>query len=231
MHRVSQGENIMKCPRCGSPVAATSRACASCGAPLPARTGPGCARPAGLAMIVLAACLAAGLILLYLGRFAYRQMPFEASVRNPSDPAGDVYTLSADQQAAVAQHGSPQAFSILFYEELDENNAVVPVRHEVWSYYSEGVALSFLDGQAAGEQPLSVIEDEIEAVPYRPEQFEAFMSLGQILDSTGLRSLFVVPTEAELVPGGEVIHGDQITFGLKGGELLSVETHALVPEG
>ena len=93
------------------------------------------------------------------------------------------------------------------------------------------MALSFLDVAAAGEQPLGVTEEKIEPVPYRPEQFEAFMSLEQVLDSTGLRSFLIVPTEAELVLGGEVIHGDQITLGLKDGEPLSVETHALVPEG
>jgi hypothetical protein len=172
-----------------------------------------------------------GIVLLYLARYAYRQMPVEASVRNPAEPTGDVYALSPDQQAAVAAHGAPQAFSILFYEERDENGALVPVRHEIWSYYTEGVALSFLDGQAAGELSLDVTMEDIEPVPYRPEQFEAFMSLEQLLGSTGLLSFLIVPTEPELVLGGEVYHGDQITFGMKNDELLSVETHALVPEG
>jgi hypothetical protein len=57
------------------------------------------------------------------------------------------------------------------------------------------------------------------------------MSLDDLIDSTGLLSFLIVPTEPELVLGGELYHGDQITFGLKHDELLSVETHALVVEG
>jgi hypothetical protein len=182
-------------------------------------------------MMALGGILAIGILLLYLGRYAYRQTPLEASVRNPTEPTGDVYALSADQRAAVAERGYPEAFTILFYEELDENGAVVPVRHEVWSYYTSGVSISFLDGQAAGELPLEATVGEVEPVPYRPEQFTAFMSLDDLIDSTGLLSFLIVPTEPELVLGGELYHGDQITFGLKHDELLSVETHALVVEG
>jgi hypothetical protein len=182
-------------------------------------------------MLATGALLVLGLMLLYVGRYAYRQLPVEAELREPGPITGDVYPLSADQQAIVAQRGHPQAFSILFYEELDEEGAVVPVRSEVWSYFDQGIALSFLDGLAAGETKLEVPAVEITPVPYRPEQFSAFMSLEAILDSTGLLSFLIVPTEAELVPGGEVYHADQITFGMKHGELLSVETHALVPQG
>ena len=221
----------MKCPRCGSSLPKKARSCPSCGAPVRSSGSLGCGKPAGLLMLLLGGVLGIVLLLLYLGRYAYRQMPLEAEVRDPGEPTGDVYALSADQQAAVAESGYPEAFAILFYEELDENGAVVPVRHEVWSYYTEGVVLSFLDGQAAGEEPLDVAVDNIEPVPYRPEQFEPFMSLDELLDSTGLLSFLIVPTEPELVLGGEVYHGDQITFGMKNGELLSVETHALVPEG
>lgn len=221
----------MKCERCGFVLPKKAQSCPSCGALVRSGWSGGCAKPAGILMLMLGGIIGIVILLLYLGRYAYRQMPKEASVRNPTEPTGDVYALSADQQAAVAERGYPEAFAILFYEELDENGAVVPVRHEVWSYYTEGLALSFLDGQAAGEEPLEVTVDEIEPVPYRPEQFEAFMSLDQLLGSTGLLSFLIVPTEPELVLGGEVYHGDQITFGMKSGELLSVETHALVPEG
>ncbi len=222
----------MKCPRCGSSLPRNAKACPSCGAAVRGSgSGAGCGKPAGILMLLLGGLLGVVVVLLYLGRYAYRQMPLEASVRNPTEPTGDVYALSADQQAAVADRGYPEAFAILFYEELDENGAVVPVRHEVWSYYTDGVAISFLDGQAAGEMPLEVTVDEIEPVPYRPEQFDAFMSLDELLDATGLLSFLIVPTEPELVLGGQVYHGDQITFGMKNDELLSVETHALVPEG
>lgn len=221
----------MKCTHCGTSLPTNARICPSCGAPARRGSGPGCGKLAGVLMFIVGGFLALAIALLYVGRYAYRQMPVEASVRDPAEPTGDVYSLSADQQAAVAERGYPEAFAILFYEELDENSAIVPVRHEVWSYYSSGVAISFLDGQAAGEEPLDVAVDDIEPVPYRPEQFEAFMSLDELLDSTGLLSFLIVPTEPELVLGGEVYHGDQITFGMKNGELLSVETHALVPEG
>ena len=221
----------MKCSRCGLALPKKAQSCPSCGAPVRSGLSGGCAKPAGILMLILGGILGIVILLLYLGRYAYRQMPLEASVRNPMEPTGDVYALSADQQAAVVDRGYPEAFAILFYEEFDENGAVVPVRHEVWSYYTDGVAISFLDGQAAGDMSLEAGVDEIEPVPYRPEQFDAFMSLDELLDATGLLSFLIVPTEPELVLGGQVYHGDQITFGMKNDELLSVETHALVPEG
>jgi len=221
----------MKCPVCGAALPSGARSCTSCGAPARRGSGLGWGKLSGVLMLIAGGFLALAIVLLYVGRYAYRQMPLEAEVRDPGEPTGDAYALSADQQAAIADRGYPEAFAILFYEELDENGAVVPVRHEVWSYYTDAVAISFLDGQAAGEVPLEVTVDEIEPVPYRPEQFDAFMSLDELLDATGLLSFLIVPTEPELVLGGQVYHGDQITFGMKNDELLSVETHALAPEG
>ncbi|MCJ7678671.1 MAG: hypothetical protein MUO35_13235, partial [Anaerolineales bacterium] len=155
----------MNCTRCGSRLGKNDQVCRACGTPAPRPSGRGCGKPAGILMLVIGAFLALAIVLLYLGRYAYRQMPLEASVRSPSEPTGNVYSLSPDQQAAVAERGYPEAFSILFYEELDENGVVVPVRHEIWSYYTQGVAISFLDGGAAGEGPLDVNVDEIEPVP------------------------------------------------------------------
>lgn len=222
----------MKCTRCGASLPRNVRTCPSCGAKVgSAGSAPGRGMIIGLLMLLVGGLLGVGILLLYVGRYAYRQMPVEASVHNPSELTGDACTLSADQQAALAERGYPEAFTILFYEELDENGAVVPVRHEVWTYYNSGVAVSFLDGQAAGEVPLETTSDGIEPAPHRPEQFAAFMSLDELLGSRGLLSFLIVPTEPDLVLGGEVYHGDQITFGMKDDELLSVEAHALVPEG
>jgi hypothetical protein len=64
-------------------------------------------------------------------------------------------------------------------------------------------------------------------MPYRPEQFVAYMSLEELIAAAGLETYLVVPLEKELVEGGEVYYADELTFGLKNDELLYVEALAL----
>ena len=139
--------------------------------------------------------------------------------------------LSADQQDVRTSLGPPEAFTILFYEEALEDGSIGDVRFEVWSYYSDQVEYTFINGEQVGEDPIDIELGELVQIPYAPEQFRAYMSLDEVLASAGLDAFMVVPLEKELVEGGEVFYADELTFGLKDDELLYIEALALEVEG
>ncbi len=156
-----------------------------------------------------------------LAPFAIRDIP---TAKEP----GQGYSLSAEQAALVGQLGYPESFAILFYEEQQADNTTAQVRAETWTYYSQDKVITFVDGVKTDEQKVGASVTGVIPIPYKPEQFTKFMSLQDLVASAGLTEVMDIPLERELVEGGEVYYGDQITFGMKDGELLYVETLALV---
>jgi hypothetical protein len=120
---------------------------------------------------------------------------------------------------------------ILFYEETLDDGSIGDVRLETWSYYTQGVEYTFINGDQVGENPIEVEIGELAGVPYRPEQFAAYMTLNQVVAAAGLESFLVVPLERELVEGGAVYYADRLTFGLQDDELRYVEALALEVDG
>ena len=139
--------------------------------------------------------------------------------------------LSPEQLSVRAELGSPEAFSILFYEEELLDGSYGDVRFEAWSYYNDGVEYTFINGELVGEDPIEIDVGELIQIPYTPEQFVAYMNLEEVIASARLDTFLVVPLEKELVDGGEVYYADELTFGLKDDELLYVEALALEVEG
>lgn len=142
------------------------------------------------------------------------------------------YSLSGDQAAVIDHLGNPEAFSILFYEEEQVDGSLIDVRFETWSYYSGGLEYTFINGDQVAEDLLEIeLLGELVPIPYRPEQFIAYMSLDEVIASGGLETYLVVPLEKELVDSGEVYYADELTFGMKNDELLYIEALALELEG
>jgi hypothetical protein len=179
-----------------------------------------------------------GLGVLLVGLFAgvlfvggwreYKLMP--KIVEGASSEAANVelYTLTDDQLEVVADMGPPQAFTILFYEEELQDGSLSDVRLETWDYYTLRAEYTFINGDFVAEDLLDAeLTGEISPIPYRPEQFVAYMTLDEVLTSAGLERYLVVPLEKELVDGGEVYYAGELTFGLKNNELLYIETLAL----
>lgn len=135
--------------------------------------------------------------------------------------------LSSDQQGVRTSLGPPEAFTILFYEEELEDGTLGDVRFETWSYYSDGVEYTFINGVLEAEDPIDIELGDLVQIPYTPEQFQAYMSLEEVVASAGLDTFMVVPLEKELVEDGEVFYADELTFGLKDDELLYIEALAL----
>jgi len=182
---------------------------------------------AGLALI-----LAMAIVVLAGGWVEYQAAPKIVEGLEPGAMEIAQNTLSADQQIVIDRLGFPEAFSILFYEEELEDGSLGDVRFETWSYYTSALEYTFINGELVAEDPLEIdLAGELVPIPYRPEQFVAYMNLEEVIASAGLETYLVVPLEKELVDGGEVYYADELTFGLKNDELLYVEALALEMDG
>lgn len=159
-----------------------------------------------------------------------RTFPKSVEVSQPREAPSFHYTLSPAQTDALNRLGPPQAFSILFYDVVEAEGGPATVRVETWTYYDTGQSLQFYNGTLIDQAPIDRPAGAVVASPYRPEQFAAYMSLEQVLSTTGLTTYLVVPWEAELVAGGSSYYGTQLIWGLQGDRLLSVEGLALIGE-
>jgi hypothetical protein len=168
-------------------------------------------------------------IIVFIGGWqSYQQEPKIVDGIEPESLALSSYTLSGDQAAVIDQREYPEAFAILFYEEEKKDGSYTAVRFETWSYYTSGLEYTFINGAQVAEDPLEIeLAGELVPIPYRPEQFVAYMSLDEVVVSASLETYLVVPLEQELVEDGEVYYADELTFGLKDDELLYVEVLAL----
>jgi hypothetical protein len=181
------------------------------------------------ALVVI--CLVAGGVFFGGGYAEYWALPKTVEDVQVEIAAAAPLPLSSDQQQVRAELGDPEAFMILFYEEPLDNGSIGDVRTETWSYYTQGVEYTFINGEKVGEDPIGVEIRELAPVPYRPEQFAAYMNLEDVIAAAQLDSFLLVPLEKEIVEGGEVYYADRLTFGLKDDELRYVEALALEVEG
>ncbi len=173
---------------------------------------------AGVALAVTAAMTTA-LAIVARGALAHSARLVTGTA--PEAPAHSPYSLGSDHAVTIRDHGVPQAFTLLFYEE-----AGAPVRAETWSYYDQGLEVDFVDGELQAERAIGFANGEVLPVPYRPDQFAGFMTLDEVLASAQIDSFLVVPLEKELVEGGEMYYADEIMFGMKGGRLRYVQVLA-----
>jgi hypothetical protein len=137
------------------------------------------------------------------------------------------YQLSTAQREAIGANGYPDGFTLLFYD--DEATGKV-MRFETWLYLLPGMQYSFLNGEDQGVESIAAIDSEVLDMTYYPEQFTAYMSLEEVLSAAGLTEMMVMPLEEALVPGGQSFFGDRITFGLKNGQLMYLETLPFVSD-
>ena len=159
---------------------------------------------AGLGCGVFAvACLLLSGYVAIEGYREYQSLPKLVDGVESQIDAPALESLTVEQQTVRTTLGSPEAFTILFYEEEMEDGTFGDVRFETWSYYSDGVEYTFINGELVAEDPLVIDLGELIQIPYTPEQFRAYMSLDEVIASAGLDAFMVVPLEKELVEGGE----------------------------
>jgi len=141
------------------------------------------------------------------------------------------YTLSAEQQQVVDEIGYPDSFTLLFYQDLDEQDQFYDIRFESWHYGAAGRDIVFVNGETISDEPADAREDGLVAAPYRPEQFSASMRLKDVLASAGISGYVRAAADPALVASGEVYIASQLAFGMKAGRLMAVETVPLEAEG
>jgi len=179
------------------------------------------------------AVLTGGIVLLLVLYLAVGWQSYQDAPKIVSEVESDIliteeYDLGQDQMDAYLEYGFPEAFRILFYDEMLPDGSIVPVRLESWTYYSQGVELSFLNGEKSGLETLNNPQlGNLILSPYYPEQFTAYMSLDEVMTAAGLDEYAVVPLEKDYLEGSEVYYGPQLSFGMKDGELRMVEVMGL----
>jgi hypothetical protein len=146
-------------------------------------------------------------------------------------PAQAPYTLSTEQQQLVDEIGYPDTFTLLFYQDLDEQDQAYDIRFECWHYGAAGRDVVFVNGEKLNDESASAPEGALVAAPFRPEQFSASMGLKDVLASAGISEYVRAAADPGLVASGEVYFASQLTFGMKAGHLMAVETVPLEAEG
>lgn len=180
---------------------------------------------------MLCLLLTIGGIFLYAGWQGLQEAPKLIEDFQPGAQLEDPYNLSEEQMSTLVNRGYPEAFTLLFYEEELVGGEVQDVRFETWDYYSQGVQITFINGELKGTDALDLEEiGPLASLPYYPEQFEAYMSLDAVLAAAGLKTYVEIPMEKAFLEGGDLYYGDSMTFGLVDGELRYLEALALIEE-
>ena len=177
-----------------------------------------------LLIIIVFMCIISTVVFLVFSYREFQRSPKLVEGVKVRNPAGEVYTLSADQTEIVNLYGQPDSFSILFYDEEFDPEYAGEVRDEVWRYYKEGIAYTFYNGILTYEEPISNPSNNWIMPVYTPAQFTAKANLTTILATTGIRDYFELPLEDELIDGGTLYYAPGLTFGLANDQLIYVET-------
>ena len=168
---------------------------------------------------------------LYAGWLGYKEAPMIVEVQESSPQLQDPYTLSSAQEEQLFTYGYPEAFTILFYEEETTSGGAAPVRLETWDYYTQGIGLTFINGELTAEDVIEIDNvGSLDPLPYYPEQFSAFMSLEEVIAAAGIDSYVEIPLEKDFLEGGVSYFANSLTFGLKNDELLYIEALALTTD-
>lgn len=138
---------------------------------------------------------------------------------DPSQLLGYVY--SQEQMAVQQSYGPPSRFNITFSRDG---------RTDIWIYDTMGYTVIFRDGVKFLEEKVEVVYQEgMYATTYSPSLFYQGMGVDEIVLATG-RNKILLTSMGDLVENGRLMHLEGLTVGLKGGQVLYVETFPAVTE-
>ncbi len=180
--------------------------------------------------IILFLFFLVGLILLIMMGFGFSAVAKSAktySYQPYQQDNSNRYTLSTDQNELIQNLGYPDSFILLFYDEPGPDGESIPIRNEMWTYYSRGEEYSFINGVAVGMETFETEAGSLVPAEYRPEQFVRAMTLDDLLAAAGAEEHLEIPMEKEVVEDGVLYFTAQLTFGLKDGLLRYLETIAI----
>lgn len=184
----------------------------------------------GCGLLFLIILVAAG-VYFYAGWQGYQEAPMLVEVQEDYPRSIDPYSLSPVQKEHISRYGYPEGFTILFYEEPTFDGGIHTVRLETWDYYTQGIGFTFINGELTAEDPLEItITGALDPLPYYPQQFNAFMSLTEVIAVADIDTYAEIPLDKEFIDGGVSYFSNSLTFGLKNDELLYVEALAISSE-
>jgi hypothetical protein len=167
----------------------------------------------GLILVVaILACLTA-VGFFFLPGYIDRSMPETLEVIAPPGTAVKTYSMPAGQQDVLNLRGAPQAFTILFYQQMGAEGYYEDIRQETWTYYDRGKEYVFINGELAAESEIAAADRAVTGAPFRPEQFVGNLTLDEVEAGLGLHD-----------------YARQLILGFKYGQLCSVQALALFAE-
>jgi hypothetical protein len=126
----------------------------------------------------------------------------------------------------LRQMGAPDAFKITFTQLNSQ-----PVRQDEWSYFDDKTRFDFIDGALAWTLALEPMPDStLNASYYDPMSFTPGMTVDEVKALLGNQELVQVDLAENGITGGSALAGDQILLGFDQGNLVYVETFALIPQ-
>jgi len=181
----------------------------------------------GCGCLVLIIIVVGG-VYFYGGWIGYKEAPMIVEVQEFTPQLEDPYSLSSAQEEQLFTYGYPESFTILFYEEETVGAGILTVRLETWDYYTQGIGLTFINGELTEEDPIGIDSiGTLDPLPYYPEQFSAFMSLDEVIAAAGIDTYIEIPLDKNFLDGGASYFANGLTFGLKNNELLYIEALAI----
>ena len=134
------------------------------------------------------------------------------------------YVLSEAQESHLRQHGYPNSFLILFYEETQPDGQRVLIREETWYYYESGYQITYHNGAIFNEYQQTSQSDSLSSTTYRPELFIHEMNMEEVLATAGQNNYLENPIEEELLENADLYFTKGLAFGIADGKLLYLET-------
>jgi hypothetical protein len=181
----------------------------------------------GCGLLILVILIGLG-VFLYAGWLGYQETPKQVEVQKSNVQLEDPYQLSTEQEDQLFTYGYPEAFTILFYEEETISGTLQTIRLETWDYYTQGIGLTFINGELIAEDPIELGEIvTLDPLQYYPEQFSAFMSLDEVIAAAGIDNYVEVPLEKEFIDSGISYFAHGLSFGLKNDQLMYIEALAI----
>lgn len=182
-------------------------------------------------IIILILILSIGGLYLYAGWVGYQEAPKFIEVKDTSAGGSDPYALSIEQEDVLLSYGYPDAFTILFYEEETPGQGIQTVRLESWDYYLQELAFTFINGEVVSDGPFEWdLQGDLVPAPYYPEQFDAFMTLDEVIAAGEIDNYIEVPLNKELMAEGKLYYADSLSFGMRDNQLVYIESLALISD-
>ena len=185
-----------------------------------------------LPVVLGGALLLLGYIVFAWFMSGYQESQLQGEILEVAGVDDDPWTMAlTDEQVAMREYrGAPEAFTILFFQEEQEDGSILDVRLETWTYFSDDTECTFYNGSLISEEVLLDHPGNILPTPYLPEQFPYRLSALEVAQAAGVDEYLQVPLDEEFLENGRVFYASGLSWGVTGERLTFVQALALQGE-